>query len=461
LTGIQFPNINFAVVGCERFRIKPRNKAAIFPRQVRLVTKPISPKVVTILDKFAVASRAHRRSQVRVLMYSHDTFGLGHLRRCRTIAHALVEAFKGVHVLIISGSQIAGAFDLKARVDFVKIPSVIKLYNGEYTSISRHINIEETIEWRTKIIRSTAESFEPDIFIVDKEPLGLKRELLPTLGYLKKRGCRLVVGLRDVLDDEELLAAEWGRNDTLRHIEKFYDNIWIYGPEGFWNPLQGLALPNALVGRVSYTGFLHRDLPVHAKALDLVLPEAYLLVMAGGGGDGGELMRAAIRARAVEPDRHLPFVMVLGPFMSNEERGAIRALAAADRDIHVLDFVNQPEALITRAAAIVGMAGYNTFCEILSFDKPAMLAPRVLPRREQLIRARRAAELGLTDIILPEEAEDAAELSARLIALPDRRRPLDAGAAAMLGGLQTICRSVMSFGMEDSDLDVFIPPAAE
>ncbi len=73
-----------------------------------------------------------RLEHVRVLMYSHDTFGLGHLRRCRAIAHAIVERFKGVNVILISGSQIAGAFDFRARVDFVKIPSVIKLYNGEY-----------------------------------------------------------------------------------------------------------------------------------------------------------------------------------------------------------------------------------------------------------------------------------------------------------------------------------------
>jgi predicted glycosyltransferase len=409
----------------------------------------------------SASNRQHRRSQVRVLMYSHDTFGLGHLRRCRTIAHALVEAFKGVHVLIISGSQIAGAFDLKARVDFVKVPSVIKLYNGEYTSISQHINIEETIEWRTKIIRSTAESFEPDIFIVDKEPLGLKRELLPTLQYLKKRGCRLVVGLRDVLDDEELLATEWARNDTVKQIERYYDDIWIYGPEGFWNPLQGLALPKGLKKRFTYTGFLRRDLPVRSSTRELALPERYVLVTAGGGGDGGPLMRAAIKARAFEPKRHLPFVMVLGPFMSNEERSDIRALAAADPDIHVLDFVTQPEALMTRAAAVVGMAGYNTFCEIISFNIPAMLVPRVLPRREQLIRAQRAAELGLVDTLLPHQAEDAPTMSARLLALPNRPKPLDAGAASMLDGLNRIRECVMNFDTTAHHFGVFIPPAAE
>jgi predicted glycosyltransferase len=407
------------------------------------------------------ATSGHRRAQLRVLMYSHDTFGLGHLRRCRTIAHALVQAFKGVHVLIITGSQIAGAFDLKARVDFVKIPSVIKLYNGEYTSLSQHINIEETIEWRTKIIRSTAESFEPDVLIVDKEPLGLKKELLPTLQFLKKRGCRLVVGLRDVLDDEELLATEWARNDTLRNIERFYDDIWIYGPEGFWNPLNGLPLPERLTEISSYTGFLRREMPKITPQRDVALPERYILVTAGGGGDGGSLMRAAIRARAVDPIRSLPFVMVLGPFMSSDERAGIRQLAAADPDIHILDFVNQPESLITGAAAVVGMAGYNTFCEILSFDKPAMLVPRMLPRREQLIRATRAAELALVDTLLPDEAEDAATMSARLLALPGRARPLEAGAASMLDGLQRIRAAVMDFDTTAGHLDVYVPPAAE
>jgi predicted glycosyltransferase len=403
----------------------------------------------------------HRRSQLRILMYSHDTFGLGHLRRCRTIAHSLVQAFKGVHVLIITGSQIAGAFDLKARVDFVKIPSVIKLYNGEYTSLSQHINIAETIEWRTKIIRSTAESFAPDVLIVDKEPLGLKKELLPTLQYLKKRGCRLVVGLRDVLDDDELLATEWARNDTLRHVARSYDDIWIYGPEGFWNPLNGLPLPKAVADICTYTGFLRREMPQAIPKTDLALPQRYILVTAGGGGDGSSLMRAAIRARALDRQGCLPLVMVLGPFMNGDERGAIRQLAAPDPDIHILDFVNQPESLMDGAAAIIGMAGYNTFCEILSFDKPALLVPRILPRREQLIRARRASELGLVDMLEPDEADDAALMCARLRDLPGRPRPMAAGAESMLNGLDRIRHEVMSFPTTRDRLGIFATPAAE
>ena len=150
-----------------------------------------------------------RFEHARILMYSHDTFGLGHLRRCRTIAHSLVEDYRGLNVLIISGATIAGAFDYRARVDFVKIPSVIKLRNGEYTSLDRHIDLHETLKMRQSIIRHTAETFQPDIFIVDKEPLGLRGEVEETLSYLKTRGTTLVLGLREVMDAPHLLEAEW------------------------------------------------------------------------------------------------------------------------------------------------------------------------------------------------------------------------------------------------------------
>ena len=83
-----------------------------------------------------------RLQQSRILIYSHDSFGLGHLRRCRSIAHSLVAHYKGLSVLILSGSPIIGSFDFKARVDFVRIPGVIKLKDGEYTSLGLHIDLD-------------------------------------------------------------------------------------------------------------------------------------------------------------------------------------------------------------------------------------------------------------------------------------------------------------------------------
>ena len=128
-----------------------------------------------------------RRDHKRVLIYSHDSFGLGHLRRCRAIAHSLVEADPTVSVLILSGSPIIRSFDFRSRVDFVRIPGVIKLRNGEYVSLSLRIDIEETLAMRSSIIHHTADIFDPDLLIVDKEPLGLRGEVRPTLDLLRAR----------------------------------------------------------------------------------------------------------------------------------------------------------------------------------------------------------------------------------------------------------------------------------
>ena len=381
---------------------------------------------------------AKRQTHAHILMYSHDTFGLGHLRRCRTIAHALVERFKGINVLIISGSPIAGAFEFRARVDFVKIPSVIKLYNGEYTSMGRHIDLHDTLELRAAIIKRTAQLFEPDLFIVDKEPLGLKGELKATLAWLKTQPCALVLGLREVMDAPELLRAEWARENMLERIDAIYDHVWAYGPRDFWDPLTGLDAPEGLRGRLAFTGYLRRKAYTRDAVKAGAADPRPLLVTAGGGGDGAQLMNQVIAAFEFDQTLRRPVKMVLGPFMSSEERGVIRARAAPHPAITLIDFDTHLEALMQSVAGIVSMGGYNTFCEILSFDKRALIVPRVNPREEQLIRATRAAELGLVDMLRPEEAEMPDKMAAALHRLSTRPKPSQTEYHPSLDGLTHI-----------------------
>lgn len=378
-----------------------------------------------------------RLEHARILMYSHDTFGLGHLRRCRTIAHSLVENYRGLSVLIISGSTIAGAFDYRVRVDFVKIPSIIKLHNGDYTSIDRHTDLQETLEMRQAIIRHTAESFQPDLFIVDKEPLGLRGELEETLSYLKTHGTTLVLGLREVMDAPELLKAEWAKRDVLRKIGMFYDSIWVYGPEDFYDPLTGFDVSPAVRSRMHYVGFLQR----HMTQVDVPVRDvegSYILATTGGGGDGADLIHNIFDAYHHDPSLTHKMLIVLGPFMPARKRRKLVKKGSAIPHVEIIEFDNRMENLIAGARAVVSMGGYNTFCEILSFDKPALIVPRVTPREEQLIRASRAAELGVIDMLRPEEAEDPAKLAKALKALPERAPPSQVTSKLKLDGLEKI-----------------------
>src|SRR3712207_9415316 len=65
----------------------------------------------------------------------------------------------------------------------------------------------------------------------------------------------------------------------------------------------------------------------------------------------------------------------------------------------VLEFVPEPALLLARADFVVAMGGYNTVCEALSFEKRALIVPRVTPRREQMVRAERLRDRGLIDVL--------------------------------------------------------------
>jgi predicted glycosyltransferase len=392
-----------------------------------------------------------RLNDARILMYSHDTFGLGHLRRCRTIAHALVEDYRGLNVLIISGATIAGAFDYRARVDFVKIPSIIKLRNGEYTSLDRHIDLQDTLKMRRSIIRHTAESFQPDVFIVDKEPMGLRGEVEETLEYLKSQGTKLVIGLRDVMDAPQLLDAEWQRNDVMNKIAKFYDNVWVYGPPDFHDPLEGLEVPQVVRDRMEFVGFLQRS-QTQSDTLNARPKEDYILVTTGGGGDGSELIDDVLNAYDYDKTLTHKALVVLGPYMPTEQRDRLLSKAAHIPHLEIIQFDNRMEDLVAGAKAVVSMGGYNTVCEIFSFDKPALIVPRVVPREEQLIRASRAKELGLLDMLLPEEAENPQRMAEALKALPHRQPPSANSQNLQLDGLQNISRRIAEWLHPSEDI---------
>ena len=84
------------------------------------------------------------------------------------------------------------------------------------------------------------------------------------------------------------------------------------------------------------------------------------------------------------------------------------------------------------------MCGYNTFCEILSFDKPAVIVPRSRPRQEQLVRAQQAERLGLVRMLDPDGPREPAVMAEAIRNLPSQPRPSSALLPGMLEGLERV-----------------------
>lgn len=121
----------------------------------------------------------------RILLYSHDTYGLGHLRRSLAIAGQIAKDITGAHQLLITGSMVAGAFGLPPRLDMIKLPALSKRSTGEYKARTLPLSLAQTLAWREQMILDAVKTFQPDLVLVDKVPAGVHGELLPALRYLK------------------------------------------------------------------------------------------------------------------------------------------------------------------------------------------------------------------------------------------------------------------------------------
>jgi predicted glycosyltransferase len=329
-----------------------------------------------------------------ILMYSHDTYGLGHIRRTMAIASHLRD--EHVNILILTGSPIVGRFALPEQIDFVRIPGMIKMTNEEYRPLSIKIHPEHALEIRKSIIKATVETFRPNLFIVDKEPLGLRKEVLPTLEWLKMnlKDTRTILGLRDIMDEASVTRRDWEDKGVYDCMADLYDEIWVYGIRSFYDPIKEYDIPENVARKMTFTGYISRNVP-NKKAIRKIKRKIspkngrkLVVITAGGGGDGFEMMHAFL-SMLESPPGPVSFnsVLVTGPFMPKNEREEITE-RAKQLGLRTWHFHHRMEEILAAADLVVSMGGYNTVCEILSQCTASLLIPRETPRLEQLIRAK-------------------------------------------------------------------------
>jgi predicted glycosyltransferase len=255
------------------------------------------------------------------------------------------------------------------------------------------------------------------VFLVDKTPRGIAGELEGALAALKNAPAaettRCVLGLRDVLDDPAQVELEWRRAANEEAIAAHYDAVWVYGDPAIFDPVREYGFSPATAAKVRYTGYFdHRvrlgltppepEDPLAALGLP---PGPLLLCMVGGGQDGETLANAFMQAPL---PAHAHAVLVTGPCMPAATRRRLQSAAAGSPRRRILEFLPEPGWLLSQAQRVVIMGGYNTLTEALSFEKRALVVPRVAPRQEQWIRAQRLRELGLIDVLHPAEVSPAA-----------------------------------------------------
>ena len=338
----------------------------------------------------------------RIALYSHDTMGLGHIRRTSLLARALRRSPLNAHVLLLSGIRESGAYPLPDGIDSITLPAYRKHSDGSYGARALGIPLDDLIALRSQTLAAALDAFAPDLLIVDNVARGALGELDASLARQCARGCRIVLGLRDIIDEPAAVARQWQKLRTLDTIRDYYDAVWIYGDARLYDTVAayGLAAAEKPITYLGYPDPLQRAETSPASDNDA----PYALCLLGGGQDGYALAEAF--ARTTLPDGWRA-ILLTGAMMPAAERAQLAAILADRPDYQLLEFTPEPLALMRGARAIIAMSGYNTTLELLALNAPMLLVPRIKPRREQWLRAVRLAELGLADCLHPDELSPA------------------------------------------------------
>src|ERR1051325_3990870 len=351
-----------------------------------------------------------RPAEIRLaLLYAQDRRGLGHINRTLTIARHLLAADPGLVAYIATKSAIASNFTLPERCDYLKLPTRLTPRTFQRTPEEEDASLQHFRELRSQLLRDAALALAPDLVLVDHEPLGISGEFRDGLYALKEQcpDTKFVFGLRDIMDDETRIRAQWQHMGVYDALENLYDGIAVYGSPNLYDVVEAYAIPPSVARKLRYCGYVVRDLPPgDAAALrqqhGLAQNGRFVLVTVGSGFDGYPVLEAAAQALArlqtKFPD--LTALLVTGPLMPSDQRASL--LARASDRCRVMSSTDTFQ-LMTLADAIVSMGGYNSVCEALAAARPLVIVPRATHKVEQKIRAELLAARGLARCVLPQE----------------------------------------------------------
>jgi predicted glycosyltransferase len=356
----------------------------------------------------------HARSP-RIMMYSQDGFGLGHMRRTTSIAHQILRSNSDACVLTLADSRLGQFFETTSNHDYIKLPSVVKLGPGQWRAVNMPLPFEEVHAMRQELIRSAVSSFRPHVLLVDHMPHGAMGELLPTLQMLRASGAdtRVVLGLRDILDAPAVVQQRWQAEGAYDAIERYYDMVLVYGERDVFDMAAQYGFSADITRLMRYSGYVCTPelarYPARARAKYASKPDTKLIVvMAGGGADAYPMMRTSLEALPlIQQQQQAVMLLNTGPFMPTDLRRDLQRRARAIPGAHVEMSVSDTLSYVDAADLVIAMCGYNTTMELLRSGNPAILIPRSGPSAEQLTRARLFAERGWVKLLHPDQADGA------------------------------------------------------
>ena len=335
-----------------------------------------------------------------LLFYCQHAMGMGHLVRSLALAEALAQSFR---VVLINGGQLPPDVSLPGSIEIINLPP-LRLVEGLLESCDDRFSTAEARETRRELILASFRSLRPEILLTELFPFGRRKfefELLPLLAEAKARGNlgpQVACSLRDILVSKQQERAE----SLITTANRFFDAILVHSDPSFARFEDSFCSRTPLAPPVYHTGFVVKG---RQKRAQLPAANAPVVVSAGGGRYGFQLLSAALKAHAlVSQTEPLALRLIAGPFLPTEQWELIHRAASDRHDVSLVRSVPDLFDELFRARASISQCGYNTAMDLLQAGVPALVVPFFEGGEdEQLKRARRLESRGAVRVLEQKE----------------------------------------------------------
>jgi len=340
-------------------------------------------------------------SAPKIFFYVQHLLGIGHQHRGATLTRAMQNA--GLDVTYVSGGDAIPNLEL-AGANFVQLPPVraVDLYIKELVDGNDQPIDDAWRENRRAALMAAYHACNPDLIILELYPFGRRQmrfELLPLLDAARSRANPPVVvsSVRDILMEppkpERLV-------EMLERIDTYFDHVMVHGDEALV-PFER-TFPHAadIADKISYTGYVVDQRAEVGGSKGLGHDE--VLVSAGGGAVGDNLLRTAMAARSLTSLSGVTWRVLVGTKAPEVEFLALAEIA--DRGIIVERARGDFPSLLMNCALSISQGGYNTVMESLHAGCAALIVPYAGGlESEQTLRAELLAERGLINVLAEAE----------------------------------------------------------
>ncbi len=393
---------------------------------------------------------------MRILLWTHNSFALGHLYRTCSIARS-IRALSNDDILVVTGARFSFQALLPKSIEVVKLPSFSgriteKGYEYHPASLSG-LSISEITKLRSNLLQSLFQDYWPDIFLVDHQPTGLNGELYGLiyenrLNSGKWKG-RLILGTRGVIDNAISGGKYLNKHHGIEVLNQAYNQVLVYSDPRICDFVAEYSLPSTLEKKVNYMGYVNPNAYINQKSDILnksesinVLEKKLIVVGVGGGRDGYTFIEKAIKILGEIENSlisSMQILIVTGPYMPDNEKKLLEKICLEYlelSDFRIETYLNEYNEILQRSDLFIGMGGYNTLVQIIASKIPALILPRIFPETEQLVHTQKLAKL--VDFIFIDDGTKAInELAKVCINLIQLTAPTNDGALNLFGAENT------------------------